>query len=75
MSQALPDALLVALGPVHKRVLLGAGDTLFRQGDRATHLFFVETGQLKMSRPLSAGSIVTLHVARAGELFAEGALF
>ncbi len=58
-----------------RRRQLAAGETLFRQGDRATAIFRVESGRLRLVRHLPDGSHVTLHVARHGESFAEAALF
>lgn len=55
--------------------VLGAGETLFRQGDRATAIFEVEQGRLRLIRHTIDNRLVTLHTARAGELFAEAALF
>jgi CRP-like cAMP-binding protein len=54
---------------------LAAGETLFRQGDRATAIFRIDSGRARLVRHLGDGSQVTLHVARAGETFAEAALF
>lgn len=54
---------------------MAAGDTLFRQGDAVTAIFQVENGCLRLVRHLADGTIVTLHVARPGETFAEAALF
>lgn len=58
-----------------RRRQLAAGESLFRQGDRATAIFRVESGRLRLVRHLPDGSLVTLHVARHGESFAEAALF
>lgn len=58
-----------------RRRTLAAGETLFRQGDRATAIFWVETGRLRLVRHLPDGSLVPLHLARSGESFAEAALF
>lgn len=54
---------------------LDAGETLFRRGDEARAVFHVEQGRLRLARFGADGSAVTLHVARAGSLFAEAALF
>ena len=48
---------------------------LFRQGDNAEHIFAVEEGQIKLTRYLSNGKSVVMHVARAGHTFTEAALF
>lgn len=52
-----------------------AGATLFRQGDAVTAIFEVETGRLRLVRHAIDGHPIVLHTARAGELFAEAALF
>jgi CRP-like cAMP-binding protein len=54
---------------------LASGETLFRQGDRATAIFLIVRGRLRMIRRLATGAQVTIHTGRAGEMFAEGALF
>jgi CRP-like cAMP-binding protein len=60
----------------HSRLrVLEAGEALFRQGDRATAVFEVEQGRLRMLRHTVDDREVVLHTARKGELFAEGALF
>lgn len=67
----LPDALRR-----HSKLrMLAPGDTLFRQGDRATAIFEVEQGRMRLIRHSIDNRPVTLHTARAGELFAEAALF
>jgi CRP-like cAMP-binding protein len=54
---------------------LAAGEALFRQGDTAAAIFAVEDGQLRLIRHAADSRPVILHTARAGELFAEAALF
>jgi CRP-like cAMP-binding protein len=54
---------------------LEEGEALFRQGDKAVAIFEVEGGRLRLIRNTAAGRPVVLHSARAGELFAEAALF
>ena len=54
--------------------VLEAGEVLFRQGDRANAIFEVEQGRMRLIRHTDDRP-VTLHTARAGELFAEAALF
>ena len=54
---------------------LAAGETLFRQGDRATAIYAVERGRLRLIRHAVDQHEVVLHTARSGELFAEAALF
>ena len=54
---------------------LGAREFLFRQGDSAQHIFSIEEGHIKLTRYLSNGKSVVMHVARAGHPFTEAALF
>ncbi len=54
---------------------LGAGEALFRQGDSAQNIFHVVEGRLRLERHTPDGRLVVLHVARAGEFFAEASLF
>ncbi len=44
---------------------------MFRQGQRASAIFAIETGSIRLERSLRDGSTVVLHTARAGETFAE----
>lgn len=52
-----------------------ADQSLFGQGDRASAIFALERGRIRLVRHTADGHRVTLHTARTGELFAEAALF
>ena len=54
---------------------LAAGEMLFTTGDPVCSLFLVERGRLRLLRHTAEGATLTLHVARAGEAFAEASLF
>jgi CRP-like cAMP-binding protein len=54
---------------------LGAGEMLFATGDPVPSLFVVESGRLRLLRHSVHGAALVLHVAQAGEAFAEGSLF
>jgi CRP-like cAMP-binding protein len=54
--------------------ILQADEALFRQGTRATTIFEVEQGRLRVIGQVDYRRVV-LHTAKSGELFAEGALF
>src|SRR5262245_41544234 len=54
---------------------LAAGAHLFRQGDKAEAVFVIESGRLALVRHAVDGRRLVLHVARAGDSFAEAALF
>ena len=64
-----------ALFPASRNRALAAGHVLFRQGDGANHVFLIRQGRLRMRRHLASGDAITVHAGRAGELFAEAALF
>ncbi len=54
---------------------LNAGQTLFRLGSRATGLYEVVNGKIRLVRVSSAGSEAVLFVASAGDTFAEASLY
>lgn len=54
---------------------LHAGEPLFRQGHKASAIFEVEQGRLRLMRHTIDDHPVVLHTARKGEVFAEAALF
>lgn len=66
-------ALLRGVRSTRRR--LAAGEALFRAGDPASALFHVEHGCVRLVRHGPDGATVTLHVAEAGQPFAEAALF
>ncbi len=75
-SAALSDSAIptiAGLRPPLRRMV--AGETLFHRGDKAFGIFFLAAGRLRMQRVTPDGGTVTLHVARAGEMFAEASLF
>jgi CRP-like cAMP-binding protein len=69
--EALP--LLPDAGSVVRR--LAAGETLFKQGDRASSVYKVENGRLRLIRRTVDDHLIVLHTARSGEFFAEASLF
>jgi CRP-like cAMP-binding protein len=54
---------------------LGADEMLFATGDPVRSLFVVESGRLRLLRHTVHGAVLILHVAQAGEAFAEASLF
>ena len=54
---------------------LEAGQTLFRQGDKASAIFEVEQGRVQLIRQTVDDHPVVMHTALPGHLFAEAALF
>lgn len=55
--------------------VLALGELLFGQGDRASAIYEVESGRLRLIRRTVDDHLVILHTARRGELFAEASLF
>ena len=70
-----PESLPPALRDGITYQELTDGQALFQQGDPASALFVVTTGRLRLFRYTTEGKMVTFYVARAGESFAEVALF
>ena len=70
-SDALPPSL--EAGSVIRA--LAPGEFLFEQGDRATAIYKVESGRLRLIRRTVDDHLVVLHTARRGEFFAEASLF
>lgn len=66
-----PPGLLAA----SRRHPLAKGEALFRQGDPAYAVFQVESGRVRLIRHSADGRTLTLHVASAGDSFAEAAFF
>jgi len=68
------ECLPLALGDgFHQE--LAAGQLLFSQNDPALAIFLIETGRLRLVRHTREGKPVIFQVVRAGESFAESALF
>ncbi|MHB8456052.1 MAG: Crp/Fnr family transcriptional regulator [Acidiferrobacterales bacterium] len=55
--------------------IVGPSETIFLQGEKASHVYFIVCGGIRLTRTLSSGNTAILRVVDAGELFAEGALF
>jgi CRP/FNR family transcriptional regulator, dissimilatory nitrate respiration regulator len=64
---------LAGVTPEHRQ--LAVGDRIFSQGDRTFGIFHVANGRIRLQRITADGSTVTIHLARAGEMFAEASLF
>lgn len=60
-------------GAIRRDVLRGG--TLFRAGDPVQFVHFVDRGRVALQRVLPGGDVLTLHVAKAGELVAQASLF
>lgn len=69
------DILPASLRAASRRRHLEKGETLFHRGDSTYAVFQVENGRIRLIRHSADGRALTLHVAAAGESFAEAALF
>jgi len=54
---------------------LARNEALFRQGDKVTAIYFIETGRLRLDRRTFDGRTLIVGTAPAGEFFVEAALF
>lgn len=69
-------ALLLSAIPASclTRQSVDRGAAVFRQGDPASAIFVVESGCIRLARMQADGTALVLHVAEAGDSFAEAAL-
>lgn len=75
--------LLHALGEDHRRTLLevgserplAKGEILFHEGDPAGAMFGLLEGRIKLVRYAPTGREMLVHLVRAGQTFADAALF
>lgn len=58
-----------------ERRSLARNETLFRQGDKAAAIYWVETGRLRLERTTFDGRSLVLDTRAAGNFFVEAALF
>lgn len=75
MDFSIPDSLPSALQLAATKRDLITGQVLFHRRDEAQSVFVIQTGRLRLVRYTSEGKLVILQVVRAGESFAESALF
>jgi CRP/FNR family transcriptional regulator, dissimilatory nitrate respiration regulator len=75
MNLFVPESLPTELRETLTSRTFAAEQSLFQQGKSADAFFVMETGRVKLVRATPERRIVTLHIARAGESFAESALF
>lgn len=58
-----------------ERRSLARNEVLFRHGDKATAIYWVETGRLRLQRTTFDGRSLVLNTTSAGNFFVEAALF
>ncbi|MBV1876599.1 MAG: Crp/Fnr family transcriptional regulator [Pseudomonadales bacterium] len=69
LNKIVPNQSCIRLKPYQ------AGEVIFSQGDFARNIFAIHSGQVSLTRPTIEGRLVTLYRAKAGDSFAEAALF
>lgn len=74
LFRAVPEPIVRELAS-HPPITLKKGQLLFHQGDPAAAFFVVLEGWMKLYRTAPDGAEVIIHVAKAGETFAEAAMF
>jgi len=63
-----------AVAELASHLVLAKGDVIFRTNAPARHVFFLAQGRVVLHRFGPAGEEVVIHVAQAGEFFAEASL-
>lgn len=54
---------------------LARSEILFRAGESVSKLYFLQKGEIRLSRPLSHGDYLTIHRILPGSMVAEASLF
>ena len=67
-----PSAFLSQTGLGRKFVDLKKGQTVFSQGDPAETVFYIQTGQIKLSVTSSGGKEATIAMLGAKDFFGRG---
>lgn len=74
MIAIMSDTLETLFGMAERR-RIDAGHRLFQSGDPVTHMFFVGSGAIDLTRMTEAGTLIVLHRARAGTVLAEASAY
>jgi CRP-like cAMP-binding protein len=69
-----PDELLRKVAALAEERAFHKGDTLFEEGTPATHLIFLEAGEVDIAFTLGGGHTVTVDTLVAGDVMAWSAL-
>jgi CRP/FNR family transcriptional regulator, cyclic AMP receptor protein len=77
LSPAVPfdaEAFLQSTGAPRHGVKFGRGETIFRQGEASTNVFFVQSGGVKLSVISRIGREAVVAMLGPGDFFGEGCL-
>ncbi|MBE9166502.1 Crp/Fnr family transcriptional regulator [Pleurocapsales cyanobacterium LEGE 06147] len=75
MDLSVPDSLPSQLRDGANYQNFVAGQVLFHHRDPAKYIFALEVGRIRLVRYTCEGNLVVFQIVRAGESFAESALF
>lgn len=70
----IPESQLVTLGDFLKPHLLQEGTVIFEEGSKGNSLYFVSSGQIRISKKVSEGVTKDLAILSSGDCFGEMAL-
>lgn len=74
LFEGAPQEALCKIAKELIRRKLGAGEDLFRQGDRADSIYLIKMGSVKLWKITEDGRSVTLDIRKAGDLLGESVL-
>jgi CRP/FNR family transcriptional regulator, cyclic AMP receptor protein len=74
LFEGAPHEALCKVAKELMRKSLGAGEDLFRQGDRADSIYLIKMGSVKLWKITEDGRSVTLDIRKAGDLLGESVL-
>jgi CRP/FNR family transcriptional regulator len=63
-----------ALGTAALRKKFHTGEILFSQGDRASEMFLIKAGRVKLTKLMEDGSEITLDIRKGGDIVGESVL-
>jgi CRP-like cAMP-binding protein len=75
LFEDLSDGEYAALCEHSRNLQLNDGDLLFEHGQPVREFFYLSAGQLKLTRLSAEGNEKVIDIIRAGETFAEAAMF
>ncbi len=75
MDFSAPDSLPSELRQEARERELVSGEVLFHHQDTAQYVFALKKGRIRIERSTCEGNLVIFNIVRAGESFAESALF
>lgn len=68
------EVFLTTSGVARRRIRIPAGSTIYAQGDRATSVWYIDRGRVKLSVLSSSGKEGIVAVLGRGDFFGEGCL-